>query len=244
MTPERWQQLKQIFQSALERNPAERSAFLKQACAGDPALRSQVESLISSHDQADDSIEAMAVEAATEMLARADDRADLIAGKQIGRYQVLTLIGRGGMGEVFLAQDTTLGRKVALKLLRTDFTRNEERLRRFRQEAQAASALNHPNILTIHEIGQDDTLHFMATEYVEGETFRQHISRARIMLGQALDVAVQVASALEAAHRAGIIHRDIKPENVMVRADGYVKVLDLDMPSSPSRKQLKLWLRS
>ena len=176
MTPERWLQLKQIFQSALERNPAERSAFLSQACADDPALRSEVESLISSHDQAGDSIEAMAVEAATEMLA--NDRA--IVGKQIGHYQVLNRIGRGGMGEVFLAQDTSLGRKVALKLLRSDFTRNEERLRRFRQEARAASALNHPNILTIHEIGQEGSLHFMATEYVEGETLREHISRARM----------------------------------------------------------------
>lgn len=225
MTPERWQQLKQIFQSALERNPAERSAFLNQACAGDPALRSEVESLISSHDQAGDSIEAMAAEAATEMLA--NDRA--IVGKQIGRYQILARIGRGGMGEVFLAQDTSLGRRVAVKLLRSDFTRNEERLRRFRQEAQAASALNHPNILTIHEIGQEDSLHFMATEYVEGETLREHISRARLPLGQLLDIAVQVAGALAAAHNTGIIHRDIKPENIMVRTDGYVKVLDFGL---------------
>lgn len=225
MTPERWQQLKQIFQSALERNPAERSAFLAQACAGDEALRSEVESLISSHDQAGDSIEAMAAEAATEMLAK--DRA--IVGKQIGHYQVLSHIGRGGMGEVFLAQDMNLGRKVALKLLRTDFTRNEDRLRRFRQEAQAASALNHPNILTIHEIGHEGPLHFMATEYVEGETLRQHIARERMTVGQALDVAVQVASALAAAHQAGIIHRDIKPENIMQRTDGYVKVLDFGL---------------
>ena len=227
MTPERWQQLKQIFQSALERNPAERSAFLSQACADDPALRSQVESLIASHDQAGDSIEAMAADAATEMLD--DDQAVSIVGKQISHYQVVSRIGRGGMGEVFLAQDASLGRKVALKLLRSDFTRNEERLRRFRQEARAASALNHPNILTIHEIGRDGSLHFMATEYVEGETLRQHISRARMTLGQALDVAVQVASALAAAHQAGIIHRDIKPENVMLRTDGYVKVLDFGL---------------
>ena len=225
MTPERWQQLKQIFQSALERNPAERSAFLNQACAGDPALRSEVESLISSHDQAGDSIEAMAAEAATEMLA--NDHA--IVGKQIGHYQVLSQIGRGGMGEVFLAQDTALGRKVALKLLRSDFTMNEERLRRFRQEAQAASALNHPNILTIHEIGHQDPLHFMATEYVEGQTLREKILGTRMALGQALDIAVQVAGALAAAHNAGIIHRDIKPENIMVRTDGYVKVLDFGL---------------
>nr|MBA3256607.1 hypothetical protein [Pyrinomonadaceae bacterium] len=132
-----WQQVKQIFQSAIERPPDERDAFLARACQDNHALRSEVESLISFHDQAGDSIEAMAVEAATEMLA--NDRA--IVGKQIGHYQVLSRIGRGGMGEVFLAQDTSLGRKVALKLLPADFTRNEERLRRFRQEARAASSL-------------------------------------------------------------------------------------------------------
>ena len=139
MTPERWQQLKQIFQSAVERDPAERSTFLDQACANDPALRSEVESLIALHDQTRASIEAGA---ATEVFA--NDGA--LAGKQIGRYKVLDRIGRGGMGEVFLARDVTLGRKVAVKLLRSDFTTNEERLRRFRQEARAASALNHPNV--------------------------------------------------------------------------------------------------
>jgi serine/threonine-protein kinase len=233
MTPERWQQLKQIYQSALERNPAERSAFLNQACADDPALRSEVESLISSHDQAGDAIEGMAVQAATEMLA--NDRTGPMEGRLIGRYQVLSLIGRGGMGEVFLAQDASLGRKVALKLLRAEFTGDEDRLRRFRQEARAASALNHPNILTIHEIGQDGSLHFMATEYVEGETLREHISRARMAQSQALDVAAQVAGALAAAHNAGIIHRDIKPENVMLRTDGYVKVLDFGLAKLTDR---------
>src|SRR5205809_883261 len=237
MTPERWQQLKQIFQTALERNPAERSAFLNQACADDPALRSQVESLIAAHDQAGDYIEAMAAEAATEMLD--DDQAVSIVGKQISHYQVGSRIGRGGMGEVFLAHDTSLGRKVALKLLRSDFTRNEERLRRFRQEARAASALNHPNILTIHEIGHDGSLHFMATEYVEGETLRQHLSRARMTVGQTLDVAIQVASALAAAHQAGIIHRDIKPENTMVRTDGNVKVLDFGLAKLAQSKTVE-----
>jgi serine/threonine protein kinase/tetratricopeptide (TPR) repeat protein len=237
MTPERWQQLKQIFQSALERNPAERSAFLSQACADDPALRNQVESLIASHDQAGDSIEAMAAEAATEMLA--NDPAGPIVGKQIGHYRVLSRIGRGGMGEVFLAQDTSLGRKVALKLLRSDFTRIEERLRRFRQEARAASALNHPNILTIYEIGHDGSLHFMATEYVEGETLRQHLSRTRITVSQTLDVGVQVSSALAAAHQAGIIHRDIKPENIMLRTDGNVKVLDFGLAKLTDPKTIE-----
>jgi serine/threonine-protein kinase len=231
MTPERWQLLKQVFQSALERKPAERSAFLTEACAGDPALRSEVESLISSHDQAGDSIEAMAAEAATEMLE--NERG--IVGKQIGHYQVLNQIGRGGMGEVFLAHDTRLGRKVALKLLRTDFTRNEERVRRFQQEARAASALNHPNILTIYEIGSEDNTHFMATEYVEGETLRQCLGNARMKLGDALDVAVQVAGALAAAHQAGIVHRDIKPDNIMVRRDGYAKVLDFGLAKLTER---------
>ena len=227
MTPERWQQLKQIFQSALERNPAERAVFLDHACTDDIALRNEVESLISSSDQAGDSIEAMAAEAATEMLA--DRSTDSILGRRFGRYLVLNRLGRGGMGEVFLAEDTSLGRKVALKLLLCDFTSNEERLRRFQQEARAASALNHPNILTIHEIGQDGPLQFMASEYVEGETLRQHIVSARMTLPEVLDVAIQVASALAAAHQAGIIHRDIKPENIMLRKDGYVKVLDFGL---------------
>jgi serine/threonine protein kinase len=227
MTPERWHQVKQIFQSAIECPPDERAAFLARACAGDPELRSEVESLISSHDQAGDSIDAMAAEAATEMIA--DDQANPIIGKHIGHYKVLGRIGRGGMGEVFLAQDTKLGRKVALKLLRNEYTTDEDRLRRFQQEARAASALNHPNILTIHEIGQEGSLHFIATEYVEGETLREHAARARVTLSQMLDVAVQAATALGAAHQAGIVHRDIKPENLMLRTDGYVKVLDFGL---------------
>lgn len=226
MEPERWQQLKQIFQSALERDPAERSAFLHQACGGDAELRREVESLISSHDQAGDAIEMVAAEAATEMLS--GDQGS-IEGKRIGHYQVLSRIGRGGMGEVFVAQDIRLNRKVALKLLRSDLGGNEDRLRRFQQEAQAASALNHPNILTIHEIGQQASLLYIATEYVGGETLRQHISREPMTLVRALDVSIQVASALAAAHQAGIVHRDIKPENVMLRTDGYVKVLDFGL---------------
>src|SRR5213594_4657863 len=207
MTPERWQQLKQIFQSALERNPAERSAFLSQACADDPALRSQVESLIASHDQAGDSIEAIAAEAATEMLD--DDQAVSIVGKQISHYQVGSRIGRGGMGEVFLAQDTSLGRKVALKLLRSDFTGIEERLRRFQQEARAASGLNHPNIITIYEIGHEGSYHFIAQEYVEGVTLSTYLGNKPLALNEALEIALQVTSALAAAHAKGIVHRDI-----------------------------------
>jgi len=191
MTPERWQQVKQIFQSAIERPRAERAGFISNACANDPELRSEVESLFSSLDQAGEFIQPVAADAATEVLA--DHVTESVVGKQIGHYKVRRLIGRGGMGEVFLAEDTSLGRKVALKLLRREFTTNEERLRRFQQEARAASALNHPNILTIHEIQQADSLHFMATEYVEGETLRQHIASAPMTLGEVLDVAIQVA---------------------------------------------------
>jgi non-specific serine/threonine protein kinase len=225
MTPERWQQLKQIFQSALERNPAERSSFLSQACAGDAALRSEVESLISSHDQAGNSIEAMAAEAATEMLV--DDRA--IVGKQISRYLVLGSIGRGGMGEVFLGEDTRLKRQVALKILPADVAADRERIRRLIQEATAISALNHPNIITIHDIGEDHDTNFIATEYVEGETLRELINSSQSNVREILEISLQLASALAAAHQAGIIHRDIKPENVMIRKDGYVKVLDFGL---------------
>ncbi len=223
MTPERWLQLKQIFQSALERNPAERSAFLSQACADDPALRNEVESLISSHDQAGDSIEAMAVEAATEMLA--DDRAGSIAGKHIGHYHVLSLIGRGGMGAVYLAQDTRLGRQVALKLLRYGLTTDQSHIRRFEQEARAASALNHPNIVTIYDIGEAEVGRFIVMEFIEGRTLRE-VAREPLSPGALVKLGGQMAKALNVAHTAGIIHRDVKPENIMVRNDGYVKVLD------------------
>jgi eukaryotic-like serine/threonine-protein kinase len=154
---------------------------------------------------------------------------NIASGARFDRYEVIAPLGAGGMGEVYLAQDTRLGRKVALKILPLKFTADPERLRRFRQEAQATSALNHPNIITIHEIGQVGDLHFIATEYIEGGTLRQRIAARKLKLGEALEITIQVTSALVAAHSAGIIHRDIKPENVMLRPDGYVKVLDFGL---------------
>ena len=150
-------------------------------------------------------------------------------GTQLGRYEIHSKIGSGGMGEVYLAKDTRLNRKIALKLLPPDLTGNKDRLQRFKQEARAASSLNHPNILTIHEIGLENGLHFIATEFVEGVTLKDHIKSARMKLDEALELAIQVTGALAAAHAAGIIHRDIKPDNVMLRADGYVKVLDFGL---------------
>ncbi len=147
----------------------------------------------------------------------------------ISHYRVGRLIGVGGMGEVYLADDWTLNRKVALKLLPARYTQDEERVRRFQREARAASALNHPNIITIYEIGHDERTHFIATEFIEGETLRERMAGRRMTIGEIIDAAIGVASALVAAHGAGIIHRDIKPENVMLRPDGYVKVLDFGL---------------
>src|SRR3989454_8886440 len=153
----------------------------------------------------------------------------LAPGTHIGRYEIRSQLGAGGMGEVYLAQDTKLDRKVALKILPADLATNQDRMRRFRQEAKAASALNHPNIITIYEIEQIDSVNFIATELIQGETLRQRMRSAPMKLGEVLDVATQIASALSAAHAVGIVHRDIKPENIMVRQDGIVKVLDFGL---------------
>jgi serine/threonine protein kinase len=227
MKPEHWRQIEQLYHAALERAEAERSAFLDEACAGDEALRREVESLLAFDKQAEQFIEAPPDDVATSMLT--EEQARSMVGRTLGAYQVLSLLGAGGMGEVYLARDMRLGRKVAIKLLPTEFTQDRERVWRFKQEARAASALNHPNILTIFEIGQAGGWHFIATEYIEGQTLRERTKRAPLPLREALEVAVQVASALTAAHEAGIVHRDIKPENIMLRRDGYVKVLDFGL---------------
>jgi adenylate cyclase len=156
-------------------------------------------------------------------------------GTQFGRYEIRSPLGAGGMGEVYLAHDTQLGRAVALKLLPSDVTSDEDRLRRFQQEARATSALNHPNILTIFEIGEAGGTHFIATEFIDGVTLRDSLSRSRLKLDEVLDISIQVASALMAAHEAGIVHRDIKPENIMIRKDGYVKVLDFGLAKLTER---------
>ncbi len=227
MTPERWQQVKEIFDSAIKYLPEHRPAFISQACGGDDELRSEVESLITSHEKEGSFIDEPAYYAAAELLA--NERSELPTGDTIGNYEVLSFISRGGMGEVYLAQDKRLNRKVALKLLPSAFTKDNDRLRRFEQEARAASALNHPNIITIYEIFQANSTHVIATEFVEGETLRHRLGRSSLSLNEALTIAIQIADALAAAHKAGIIHRDIKPENVMLRPDGYVKILDFGL---------------
>jgi serine/threonine protein kinase len=228
MTPERWQKLKELFETALERTPGERLAFLEQACDGDEPLRREVQSLLASYEEGESFMESPAVALAAETLTGSQDES--LVGQTIGHYQVTREIGSGGMGEVYLAQDVKLGRPVALKLLPTYLSKDEDRLRRFEQEARTASALNHPNMCVIHEGGETvEGRHYIAMEYIDGVTLRQHMTEARLKLSEVLEMAVQVASALAAAHEAGVMHRDIKPENIMLRRDGYVKVLDFGL---------------
>src|SRR5437867_1345659 len=150
-------------------------------------------------------------------------------GAKLGRYEIRAKIGEGGMGEVYLAEDTRLGRKVAIKVLAERFTQNRDRLSRFDQEAYAASALNHPNIITIYEMGDEDGRHFIATEFIDGVTLKKHLRSGPMDFAEVLDIAIQISAALEEAHAAGIVHRDIKPENIMIRRNGHVKVLDFGL---------------
>src|SRR5262245_41666322 len=233
MKHERWRQIEKLYYDAQKRDPGQRAAFLDQACAGDEALRKEVESLLASDAQASDFLATSALRVAAEEIAEEQSRP--LVGQQLSHYRILSLLGSGGMGEVYLAEDARLGRKVALKLLPPEFTQDRERLRRFEQEARAASALNHPNIVTIFEIGEVEGIHFIATEYIDGQTLRQRMLGASLEMSEALDVAMQVAGALAAAYEAGIIHRDIKPENIMVRRDGYVKVLDFGLAKLTER---------
>src|SRR5258705_4668936 len=227
MTPERWQKIKEISNSATKYRPEERGVFLSQPCAGDRHLRSEVESLMAPQKKRGSFIDAPAYEATALLLV--DERAEFKPGQAVGSYEITSFISRGGMGEVYLAQDNRLKRRVALKLLPASVIKDANRLHRFEQEARAASALNHPNIITIYEIHEVESTLMIATEFVEGETLRQRLTLGALSVHKALAIAIQIADALAAAHKAGIIHRDIKPENLMIRPDGYVKVLDFGL---------------
>ncbi len=222
-----------MFHEALELQGEARADFLAKACGGDEQLRVEAERLIAAAERESNFIDSP-IFAETAGLTD-DDPDESLVGRRIGPYQIISQLGRGGMGEVYLADDTRLERKVALKVLPAAFTQNPDRVRRFEREAKAASALNHPNILTIYEIGQVDGLHFIATEFVDGVTLRERMDSSGMSLAGTLEVGLQVSNALAAAHEAGIVHRDIKPENVMVRPDGLVKVLDFGLAKLTER---------
>jgi serine/threonine protein kinase/sugar lactone lactonase YvrE len=224
---ERWQQIKEILEGALQREPQEREKFLDEQCAGDIETRQEVETLLIADEQAGNFGETPAIEVMAEIIA--NDDSHLLIETSLAHYRIIDRLGAGGMGEVYLAEDTKLGRKVALKVLPHSLIADEQSKRRFIQEAKTASSLSHPNIITIYEISSDNGHDFIAMEYVEGETVRGMLSGPRIKTARAADLIAQTASALAAAHEAGIIHRDIKPENLMVTRASQVKVLDFGL---------------
>ena len=222
MTPERYQRVGDLYHAVLDRPAAQRPAYLAAACGDDSGLRREVESLLVAHERGEGFLSTAAA------AAGASTPAVPVAGRRLGHYQVMALLGAGGMGEVYLAEDVRLARRVALKWLPASLTSDPQRVRRFEQEARAASALNHPNIVTIHDIGVADTGRYLVMELVEGRTLRAIIAEGAAA-GDVPRIGAQVAGALAVAHAGGITHRDIKPENLMVRHDGYVKVLDFGL---------------
>ena len=241
MTPERWQKVDEVLQAALDLPATERAALLAEVRTGDPELHEEALSLIEAHQEAGDFLEAPALDTDAHVLLEAEE-----PDREIGPYKIVNRLGKGGMGEVFLAQDRRLGRLVALKTLPSYFVSDDERLRRFQTEARAASALNHPNILTIYEVGESGGTHFIAAEYIEGDTLRELIRADNLRVAEVLDITAELLSGLSAAHAAGIIHRDIKPENIMRRPDGSIKILDfgiaklMEMPSEETTASFAL----
>ncbi len=219
MSPERLKKIEEIYHAVLEVSPTERNSLLQDSCGNDADLRHEVESLLSFEKTIDSLIDS----SPKSLIAEVFSQNTLT---QINQYKIEKKIGEGGMGEVFLALDTKLERKVAIKFLSKEFATDSNRRNRFFQEAKSASALNHPNILTVHEIGEFDGTHFIVTEFINGRTLKNYLTEEKLTLQTVLEIAIQIASALAAAHEAGIIHRDIKPDNIMVRSDKIVKILD------------------
>ncbi|MBI3684287.1 MAG: serine/threonine-protein kinase [Acidobacteria bacterium] len=226
MTPERWQQVERIYQAALERDPASRSAFLEEACGGDAGMRQDVESLLLWDEQGETFLEEPALHVAARTFGEAPA---LEPGMRLGSYEVLSPLGVGGMGEVWRARDIELGRDVAVKVLPPAFSRDPERLRRFEQEARAAGMLNHPNVLAIYAIGTEGSTRYLVTELLEGETLRERLAGGPLAAGKAIHYALQLAQGLTAAHQKTLVHRDLKPENIFITEDDRIKILDFGL---------------
>ena len=236
MDAEQWRRVDELLDAALGLPEREREPFVERAAAGDEALRDEVLSLLRAQSRAAGFMEQSALRVAARALAR-EAAPEPLAGREVGGYVVERLLGAGGMGEVYLARELKLGRPVAFKVLPRHALADPERAERFKREARALSALNHPNLVTVYDVGEHAGLAYIAMEYVEGRTLRS-LLEDRPRLGESLAIAAQIAEALAAAHQAGVVHRDVKPDNVMVRPDGYVKLLDFGLakltePSAP-----------
>ena len=222
-----WKQVDALFEQALDQPPEKRKSFVAEASKGNAIIYEEVLSLLDAQSRAVEFMEDSAMSAVAGTLAQELTTVATLVGKELGTYRIEKLLGAGGMGEVYLARDTKLDRMCALKLLPWHFLADADRIARFRREARALSSLNHPNLITIYEVGEAHGLHFIATEFVEGETLSS--LRSKLSVKELLSIMGQVAEALAAAHQSGVVHRDIKPDNVMVRPDGYVKVLDFGL---------------
>ncbi len=246
MQAERWRQVEQLYHATMEQEEGQRAAFLERSCAGDQALRADVESLIACAQQTGiidkPALEVVAAQIAEDLRAKDGNKTDeMTPGTKVGDYEVKSLLGKGAMGRVYRARDSRLRRDVAIKVLPPIFSADPDRLRRFEQEAHAAGALNHPNILVVFRDGTYEGAPYLVSELLEGETLREQIKRSRLSVRKAIDYGVQIARGLAAAHEKGIVHRDLKPENLFVTKDGHVKILDfglakLTKPQSQSER--------